>query len=192
MSKETTKAIRRRFKEHDAGIFPWRDILTGTVLDVGAGDDPVPGSVAFDVGNGDANRLADYFPVESFDVLHGSHCLEHMINPTAALRNWIKLVTPGGYIVQTVPDVGAYERFTYPSKFNADHRSSWSMVYKGSPFPIHCHIPTYLAQFNDVAEIKLMRYVEENYDWKLPPSVDQTWVPGRGTEIWNEMVLRKL
>lgn len=163
------------------------------MIDVGAGPDPLPFAdcIGFDTPDGDANHLSKYFPPESFDLVHGSHVLEHMVNPGDALRDWMTLVKPGGYVVQTVPDIGAYERFTFPSKWNPDHKSGWSMIYRGSVFPIHIHIPTFLKEFSDVAETLLARYVEENFDWKLPTSVDQTWKEEDGVEIWCEFVLRK-
>jgi len=193
MSFETRKAMKRRMAEDEAGVYPWQQWFDGSGIDVGCGPDKVPLTtfIGFDQKDGDANKLSTYFPAESFDVVHGSHVLEHMHNPGAALRDWFKLLKPGGRMIQTVPDVGAYERFTYPSKYNPDHKSSWSMIYRGSPFPIHCHIPTFLAELSDVADIALMRYVEENYNWSLPPNVDQTWEPEKGTEIWNEWVLIK-
>lgn len=191
MANETAKATKRRLAESDAGVFPWRDIFKGRMIDVGAGDDPLSNSIPFDTKDGDANHLSQYFEPESFDVLHASHCLEHMRDPHAALRDWLTLVKPGGYVVQTVPDIGAYERFTYPSKHNPDHKASFSMIYKGSPFPIHCHIPTFLESFSDIGAAILARYVEENYDWKKPPTIDQTWIEADGVEVWNEWVIRK-
>lgn len=191
MSKETSKALIRRYREADCGGYPWHGWMMGKGLDVGCGDDCILGFTPFDQKDGDANKLSTYFPANHFDVLHGSHVLEHMHDPEAALRDWLRIVKPGGFIVQTVPDVGAYERFTYPSKFNPDHKSSWSMIYRGSGFPIHVHLPTWLEKFSDVAEVLLCRYVEENYDWKKPLSVDQTWDATAGVEIWNEFVLRK-
>lgn len=195
MSKETTKAMKRRMREDDEGLFPWRKIFKPDVpmLDVGCGDDNLPFSYCrgFDMQDGDANHLSRYFKPNEFRVLHGSHVLEHMVDPAAALRDWLTIVQPGGYVVQTVPDVGAYERFEYPSKYNPDHRSSWSMVYLGSCFPIHCHIPTFLEQFKDVAKVMIARYVEVNFDWKIGRNVDQTWPVDGRTEIWNEFVLQK-
>lgn len=191
MSHETSKALKRRYREDDAGLYPWKRWLSGDGIDVGCGPDPVPGFTPFDEKDGDANRLSDCFPAEALDVIHGSQVLEHMHDPEAVIRDWLKLLKRGGYLIQTVPDVGAYERFTYPSKFNPDHKSSFSMIYRGSVFPIHCHLPTFLAKFSDVAEVLLCRYVEENYDWKKPLSVDQTWRPENGVEIWNEFVLQK-
>lgn len=193
MSFETRKAMARRFAEDDAGVYPWRRWFEGGGIDVGCGPDKVPLTTfrGFDQKDGDANQLSSYFGREMFDVIHGSHVLEHMRDPVASVWDWMKLLKRGGRMIMTVPDVGSYERFTFPSKYNPDHKSSWSMLYPDSPFPIHCHIPTFLAQYADLADIALMRYVEVNYNWKLPPNVDQTWEPAKACEIWNEFVLIK-
>lgn len=191
MAHETSKAMRRRLREDAAGIFPWTHIFQGRMLDVGCGPDPLPGAIGFDEKDGDANALSKYFEAESFDVIHGSQIAEHLVDAKTALRDWFTLLKPGGFMVISVPDIGAYENFTYPSRYNPDHRASFSMIYRGSCFPIHYHIPTLLASFNDIAETMLARYVEENYDWKMR-NVDQTWVESDGVEIWNEWVSRKL
>lgn len=191
MAFETSKALKRRFAEHDAGGFPWRDVFKGKILDVGAGQDPVPGSVDFDVQHGDANELSKYFPPESFSLVHGSHIAEHLHNPEKSLRDWLTLVPRGGYLCITIPDVGAYENFTYPSKYNPDHKASFSMIYRGSMFPVHYHIPTLCESMSDVAETLIARYVEVNFNWKLPRSTDQTWLVENGCEIWNEVLWRR-
>lgn len=162
------------------------------MLDVGCGPDKLPfeNCIGFDTPDGDANHLSRYFEPASFDLIHGSQIAEHLIDAKAALRDWMTLLKSGGYLVITVPDVGAYENFTYPSRYNPDHRASFSMIYRGSPFPIHHHIPTLLASFDDIAETLLARYVEMNYDWKQR-DIDQTWEEAIGVEIWNEWVWRK-
>lgn len=189
---EASKAMKRRAREAASGFFPWRDVFKGKMLDAGCGPDKLPFAdcIGFDAKDGDANQLSKYFPAESFDLIHGSQIAEHLHDPKASLRDWITLLKPGGYLVVTVPDVGAYENFAFPSRWNPDHKASFSMLYRGSAFPIHYHIPTLLESFNDIAETLLARYVEVNYDWKRR-DVDQTWVETDGVEIWNEFVLRK-
>lgn len=40
----------------------------------------------------------------SYDFLLSSHCLEHVANPLAALREWRRVVRPGGHLVLILPD----------------------------------------------------------------------------------------
>ncbi len=111
--------------------------LQGRVLDIGAGKDAVCSwAEVFDQQHGDANRIGNYFPTQSFDAVHSSHCLEHMHQPAQALAGWWSLVKPGGYLILVVPDEDLYEQGIWPSFFNADHKAtfrldratSWSAV----------------------------------------------------------------
>jgi len=190
--RETSKAMRRRWCEHELGLFPWRDLFVGKGIDVGCGDDPValPGVATFDLANGDANFLSRYHPENSFDWLHASQCLEHMRDPKAALLDWIKVVKPRGWIVITVPSWELYEHMTWPSRFNGDHRSTWSMFLKDSP-ATHILVPEFLQSLSDIAETIMQRQLDANYDYKLPASVDQTWVEADGVEPFIEFVLKK-
>lgn len=40
----------------------------------------------------------------SYDLLLASHCLEHLANPVTALREWARVLRPGGLICVIVPD----------------------------------------------------------------------------------------
>jgi SAM-dependent methyltransferase len=111
--------------------------LSGRVIDIGAGTDPVcPWVEIFDVADGDANFITRYKTPESYDAVHSSHCLEHLFDPEEALRQWWRLVKPGGYLVLVVPHEDLYEQGFWPSIFNPDHKatfrldgdSSWSPV----------------------------------------------------------------
>ena len=112
-----------------------RAALAGRVLDIGAGADPVtPGAVVFDTPQGDANRITAFAP-ESFDCVYSSHCLEHMHDPEATLANWWSLVKPGGCLFFIVPDEDLYEQGVFPSRFNADHKSTFTLTKKRSWSP---------------------------------------------------------
>lgn len=187
---ESSKAMRRRLVE-DAPGFSWHEIFRGRGIDVGCGPDklPFPDYIGFDTKDGDANHLSDYVPLAWFDYVHGSQVLEHMRDPVAALKDWIILVKPGGYIIQTVPSWELYEGMIWPSRSNPDHKSTWSMWQKGSPAPIHCKLPEWLDQFG--CEVLLCRLVDDNYDYKVGTSRDQTWVEADGVECFLEFCLRK-
>lgn len=42
---------------------------------------------------------------ETFDYLVAAHVLEHIEDPILALKNWVRVVKPGGHIVIAVPDM---------------------------------------------------------------------------------------
>ena len=57
----------------------------GRGLDIGAGKWPLPGAEPIEIANGkDACALPD----GKWDFIFSSHCLEHLINPVAALEHW--------------------------------------------------------------------------------------------------------
>jgi SAM-dependent methyltransferase len=129
--RESTKSRRVRGAEF------YKRYFTGRTIDIGCGDDPVtPDAEPFDVQHGDANRILEYRPPESYDAVYSSHCLEHMRDVRAALAGWWALVKPGGVLVVVVPDEDLYEQGFWPSLFNADHKatfracgpSNWSPV----------------------------------------------------------------
>lgn len=189
---ETSKAMRRRWIEDMVGTlaFQWCDVLAGRGIDVGCGSDPLPldNVEPFDLADGDANRLADYFAPASFDYLHSSQCLEHMDSPDV-LWDWLTLVKPGGYAIISVPSWELYEGQIWPSRFNPDHKSTWSMNALESPAPIHVHVPSWLARQNQ-HEPMLIRQLACHYDVRIGARKDQTFVEADGVEPWIEFVLR--
>lgn len=193
---ETSKAMRRRLKEEADGGFKWSKVFKGKGIDVGCGSDKLPykGCVGFDSNDGDANCLSQYFDRDSFDYLHASQCLEHMHNPFKALDNWIDVVKPNGYLVITVPSWELYEYMRWPSVYNPDHKSTWSMWQSGSPAGSdHVFIPSLVEHLKAQGhEVPIARLIDENYNYDLGMRrVDQTWKEEDGVECWIELVIQK-
>ena len=115
---ETSKSHDRRLRE---GFF--EKYCKGEGLDIGCGSDPVvPGVSGWDILNGDAQYLKG-IEDESFDFVYSSHCLEHMRDVRISLRNWFRVVKPGGYLIVTIPDRDLYEKKKeLPSRWNGDHK----------------------------------------------------------------------
>jgi SAM-dependent methyltransferase len=104
-----------------------KSVLTGKGIDIGCGPDPVtPDARPFDLGQGDANVVSKYV-TEQFDYVYSSHCLEHMHDPRATILDWWKLVKPGGHLFILVPDEDLYEQGVFPSRFNPDHKSTFTI-----------------------------------------------------------------
>lgn len=106
-----------------------QQFLTGRkVIDIGAGGDLVCAwAEGFDIQDGDANRMTEYRAAGTYDVVHSSHCLEHMTTPTEALREWWALLKPGGHLILVVPDEDLYEQGIWPSIFNGDHKATFRL-----------------------------------------------------------------
>jgi SAM-dependent methyltransferase len=129
---ETSKSlIRRSYDKRFATRW-----LIGDGIDIGAGHDsignymplfPLIRSVrAWDRPDGDA-MLMEGVADASFDFVHSSHCLEHLVNPTIALQNWVRICKPGGHLLILVPDEDLYEQGVWPSTFNTDHKWSFTI-----------------------------------------------------------------
>ena len=108
------------------------DGLVGHGIDVGAGKKfapwwdflgPPPVQVdTWDMPQGDAHYLA---AVEdgAYDFLFASHILEHLEHPELALRNWVRVVKPGGVLLIAVPHRDLYEKKKrLPSQWNPNHK----------------------------------------------------------------------
>lgn len=106
-----------------------RSFLREPIIDIGAGLLPlyVPGLkiTPWDKQNGDATTMlsvADGF----YMTVYSHHCLEHLDDPITALKNWDRILAPGGILYVTVPHRDLYEkRRMLPSQFNTDHRTMW-------------------------------------------------------------------
>lgn len=177
--KEASKALKRRGLRY----------LTGNGIDIGAGPDCVPGAYDWDLKDGDAQYLASVDDA-SYDFVHSSHCLEHMVNPTVALQNWVRVCRPGGYIVVTIPDEELYEHNMWPSRFNSDHK--WSFrIYRGTKLHAKSINVVDLLRYvwKDTEIISISR-IEDGFDWSADKMKDQTG-PIDGPECAIEIILRK-
>ena len=104
-----------------------RQVTQGSGIDIGCGPDPVtPTARRFDLEHGDANRVSE-FVKEQFDFVYSSHCLEHMHDPRATILDWWKLAKPGGHLFVVVPDEDLYEQGVFPSRFNDDHKATFTL-----------------------------------------------------------------
>jgi SAM-dependent methyltransferase len=96
------------------------DRAAAIVDDARAAGDP---SVEFRVADGYALDLPD----ASFDVVHAHQVLQHLTDPVAALREWRRVVRPGGVVAARDGD---YASFTwYPEEPRLDR---WLDLYRRS------------------------------------------------------------
>lgn len=103
------------------------DYLSGAVLDIGCGPDPVvPHARPFDKIHGDAEHITEHVS-DTYDTVYSSHCLEHMSDVPRALAEWWRLVRPGGYMIIVVPHEDLYEQGFWPSLYNRDHKATFRL-----------------------------------------------------------------
>jgi SAM-dependent methyltransferase len=140
-----------------------RSWFAGSVLDIGCGRDKiVPHAKGFDLHDGDAN-LIDECVSERFDMVFSSHCLEHMDHPVDAIQRWWRLVADGGRMIVIVPDEDLYEQGVYPSRFNDDHKATFTLSKRRSWSPRSYNM---LDLVNQLPEAKILRceLQDEGYD----------------------------
>ena len=155
---ETSKAVMRRI--HD-NRFTTR-YFVGEGVDIGAGPDPIgqyreffPGMRncrAWDLQDGDAQFMASVAD-DTFDFVHSSHCLEHMVDPYVAFSNWLRVLKPRGHMAMIVPDEDLYEQGVFPSTFNSDHKWTFTIMKRSSWSPRSVNIMDMMQRFSDQVEV---------------------------------------
>jgi SAM-dependent methyltransferase len=174
MCKEATKS-RASFEKY----------LTGRILDIGGGPDPItPEAIVWDRDQGDAQEMRGARP-GTFDVVFSSHCLEHLRNPQAALARWWSLVKPGGYLIVVAPEADAYEQGFWPSRFNPQHHFAFSASTDISWCPANLNLAELVGL---LPGHKLLR-LEVVVDGPPPPEPADTTLTGSRAQV--EMVVHK-
>lgn len=78
----------------------------------------------------DARNL-DIFPDEHFNFVFSSHLLEEIENTEATLKEWLRILHPGGYLVLYQADKELYYPIGHPScNKNHKHHFSWEDLWK--------------------------------------------------------------
>ena len=144
-----------------------KQYLSGKVIDIGAGDSLVcVGAENFDQKDGDANHITKYRELNAYDTVHSSHCLEHMHEPEKALLEWWKLLKPSGYLVLVVPDEDLYEQGFWPSRFNVDHKATFTLKKEKSWSPVSYNIFDLVFSLEN-SEIISVETHDRYYDYNL-------------------------
>lgn len=192
---EQSKAAKRRVH---IPAFMTR-YFVGEGLDIGAGPDGLSRYVApvfpllrsvrdWDTADGDAQYLGTVKD-EAYNFVHASHCLEHMRSPAIALHNWLRVVKPGGYVIITVPDEDMYERGTWPSIRNGDHKWSFTAAktLENGWSPVSINVTDIMRDVIIEASVERMEVLRDFFN--PADSSDQTLGPVAECAI--EFVLRK-
>jgi SAM-dependent methyltransferase len=191
--KECSKAIARRQRDP---AFMSR-FFKGSGIDIGGAPDPLAlysslfpliASVrTWDLDDGDAQYM-DGVPDESFDFVHSSHCLEHIREPALGLRNWFRILRPGGFLVITVPDEDLYEQGTFPSTFNRDHKWTFTINKESSWSERSLNVFDLVSSIGSAAAVHKIELIDHAYRYNLP-RFDQTLTPVAESAI--EFVVRR-
>lgn len=179
--KECSKSIQRRLADSNF----LRRYFVGAGIDIGGKPDPLALYQEFfplmqaiktwDWEDGDAQFLAGVGD-ETLDFVHSSHCLEHLEEPAAGLRNWFRVLKPGGYLIVTVPDEDLYEQGTFPSTFNRDHKWTFTIFKSNSWSSRSINLLDLARNLGPAAEVVKVEQLAANYRFDLP-RFDQTLTP---------------
>ena len=122
-----------------------------------------PGAIGVDLNFNDGND-AYGFEYDDLDYIYSSHCLEHIDNYQASIRDWFRVVKPGGFLIIAVPHYQLYEKsFFLPSRFNDDHKR----LYHPGVILMELHNSLPIGEWR-------LRHCQENdlgFDYTLPVEV---------------------
>lgn len=201
MGNECSKAVARRINQ--PGYIRY---FKGKGIDIGSGTDSLGNSDGlgkygqqfplmtscrgWDIEDGDAQYMKGV-PDNTFDFVHSSHCLEHMVDPFIALNNWVRITKSGGYLVITIPDEDMYEQGgtvkdgKFHSDFNGDHKRTFTIFKYQSWSPVSVNVFDLLSVDFKIIKVELL---DQSYQYGLHRH-DQT---GGIAECAIEFVIQKL
>lgn len=176
---ESSKTFQHKM---DNGFFTC--FMSGIGIDVGFagynGASPIlPTAVGIELGFPNYDGIHLPFPDNSQDYVYSSHTLEHVSDYQAVIKDWLRVVKPGGFIICVVPHRDLYEKKSeLPSNWNGDHKR----FYRSSSL---------LAEFEESLSInsfrvRHLRENDEGHDYSDGPLVHGKWL----YEI--ELVIQKL
>ena len=191
--RETSKSIMRRL--HDSR-FATR-FFKGKGIDIGAAMDPLSLYVElfplitemkiWQKRHGDG-QLMEGVADNSYDFVHSSHCLEHLHDPYEGLKNWFRILKPGGYLIVTIPDEDLYEQGYFPSILNNEHKWTIPLYKSDSWSPKSINATSMVQVLGNAADIVKLELQDATFRTGLP-QLDQTQTPIG--ECCIEMIIRK-
>jgi hypothetical protein len=97
-----------------------------------------------------------------------------MHDPHDALLEWWKLVKQGGYLCVAIPDEDLYEQGNWPSRFNRDHKHTFTIYKQKSWSPMSVNVIDLIVKLKDAKTWKI-EIQDRGYDYSLlGKNIDQT------------------
>jgi len=191
--KECSKSIGRRLADANFS----RRYFVGRGVDIGGKPDPLAiyqplftqmtDVRTWDLEDGDAQYMSGV-PDGSYDFVHSSHCLEHLVDPLVGLRTWMRVLREGGHLIIMVPDEDLYEQGVFPSTFNRDHKWTFTIHKHGSWCDRSLNVLDLARDLGPEAELLRVEQLSSMYRFDLP-RIDQTLGPV--AECGIEFIVRK-
>jgi ADP-heptose:LPS heptosyltransferase/SAM-dependent methyltransferase len=187
----------------------------GQGLDLGCGGKKIKTTaIGCDIGKG-ADSVADFsidleggltlFASDTFDFVFSSHYLEHVKNPVGILREWFRVIRPGGNLVLYLPHRDLYPRIGQKGA-NPDHKNDFEPAdivrimeeigsYKILVNEIHAENDEYSFElvFNKVSSLPgITSMIPKKYPDTLQKTACVVRYGGIGDVIFATPVIRRL
>lgn len=141
------------------------NLLQGEGIDIGCGNDPIlPHVQPFDLIHGDANKISQHLN-KKYDFVFSCHSLEHMLDPKLAIQEWLKILKPNGVLFIIVPDEDLYEQGHWPSRYNTDHKWTFTINKRKSWSPKSINLLQLANELN--LEIISLELQDMNFDYSI-------------------------
>jgi SAM-dependent methyltransferase len=133
----------------------------------------------YDLNTVGYNGLHINVPDGYYDYLYSSHTLEHISDYKENIREWLRVVKSGGFIITVVPHRDLYEKkLTLPSRFNGDHKRFYTAASLLKEFEDSLPINSY--------RVRHLRENDEGHNYNDPPEK-------HGRHLYEiELVIQKL
>lgn len=158
---ETSKLIEKRTR-----LGYYDKYFVGRGLEIGGWNDPLKVNgkpiQQHTLPDGSTHKLN--FKNNELDFLYASHVLEHFSNTLEVLKEWLRVVKPGGYVYFAVPDFTLYEKNIWPSMFNPAHKQFFDVN----------KLVFMVEGLLDIADIEFCRLEDNNFNYSLKYDIDQT------------------
>ena len=181
---ETSKAKARRDRENWFNQYAPPESVG---IDIGCQEDPLYEHYRkwdLILGDGDATFMEGVAD-NSYQVVYSSHILEHVNDPITAIKNWYRILAPGGNLIILVPHKNLYERkLQPPSNWNFEHISFWLPSSEEPPHTKNLYQTILEAIPN--ADIISFKVLDEGYDYSIPQNQHASG------EYSIEAIIRKL
>lgn len=196
--KETTKCHSLRLNDGTYNTY-----LKGRGIDICPQENdyllPPNGDVTHYIRPKESAVQMNLYSDNQFNFVYASHVLCEMEYPEIALRNWIRICRPGGYIYVVVPDAEYYLQGQWPCRWNASHKWNFSLELP-SNLPNNIIVNDWLRQFN--SEIIVVKSFRNILNWDVskphgtgpisrPYRVDQTYPFDDNVVLNIEFILQK-
>lgn len=89
-----------------------------------------------------------------------------MHNPFKTIQDWFSIVKPNGVLIVTVPDEDLYEQGVFPSKWNKDHKWTFTISKEKSWSPKSINVKQLCETLNGKVEEIILQDFGYNYSLK--------------------------